>query len=114
MRAVRLVVDTGIHSEGWTREQAVAYFRESGAGDEPTIQAEINRYIAWPAQGLSYQIGKLKILDLRSRSQRRLGTRFDIRDFHDEILSGGSLPLDMLEARVDNWIGSHLPGGAAR
>ena len=72
MRAVRLVVDTGIHSEGWTREQAVAYFRESGAGDEPTIQAEINRYIAWPAQGLSYQIGKLKILDLRDRANSSL------------------------------------------
>jgi len=114
MRAVRLVVDTGIHSEGWTREQAVAYFRESGAGDEPTIQAEIDRYIAWPAQGLSYQIGKLKILDLRDHAKERLGAHFDIRAFHDEILSGGSLPLDMLEARVDNWIGSQLPNGAAR
>jgi uncharacterized protein (DUF885 family) len=114
MRAVRLVVDTGIHSEGWTREQAVAYFRESGAGDEPTIQAEIDRYIAWPAQGLSYQIGKLKILDLRDRSKQQLGSRFDIRAFHDEILSGGSLPLDMLEARVDHWIGSQLPNRATR
>lgn len=106
MRAVRLVVDTGIHSEGWAREQAVAYFRESGAADEPTIQAEIDRYIAWPAQGLSYQIGKLRILDLRKRAKQQLGPRFDIRAFHDEILSGGSLPLDMLEARVDHWIGS--------
>jgi uncharacterized protein (DUF885 family) len=114
MRAVRLVVDTGIHSEGWTREQAVAYFRESGAADEPTIQAEINRYIAWPAQGLSYQIGKLKILDLRNRAKQQLGSRFDIRAFHDEILSGGSLPLDMLEARVDHWIGSQLPQGTVR
>ncbi|HTZ96839.1 MAG TPA: DUF885 domain-containing protein [Terriglobales bacterium] len=114
MRAVRLVVDTGIHSEGWTREQAVAYFRESGAADEPTIQAEINRYIAWPAQGLSYQIGKLKILDLRKRAKQQLGSRFDIRAFHDEILSGGSLPLDMLEARVDHWIGSQLPQGTVR
>ena len=114
MRAVRLVVDTGIHSEGWTREQAVAYFRESGAGDEPTIQAEINRYIAWPAQGLSYQIGKLKILDLRNRAQQQLGSRFDLRAFHDEILSGGSLPLDMLEARVTNWIRSQLPNAASR
>jgi uncharacterized protein (DUF885 family) len=114
MRAVRLVVDTGIHSEGWTREQAVAYFRESGAGDEPTIQAEIDRYIAWPAQGLSYQIGKLKILDLRDRAKQRLGPHFDIRAFHDEILGGGSLPLDMLEARVENWIGSQLPNGATR
>src|SRR5580658_2489036 len=114
MRAVRMVVDTGIHSEGWTREQAVAYFRESGAGDEPTIQAEIDRYIAWPAQGLSYQIGKLKILDLRSRAKQQLGSRFDIKSFHDEILSGGSLPLDMLEARVDNWIGSQVPNRATR
>ena len=112
MRAVRLVVDTGIHSEGWTRDQAVAYFRESGAGDEPTIQAEINRYIAWPAQGLSYQIGKLKILDLRNRAKQQLGLRFDIKAFHDEILSGGSLPLDMLEARVANWIGSQRPAVA--
>jgi uncharacterized protein (DUF885 family) len=114
MRAVRLVVDTGIHSQGWTREQAVAYFRESGAGDEPTIQAEIDRYIAWPAQGLSYQIGKLKILELRNRAKQRLGPHFDIRAFHDEILSGGSLPLDMLEARVDNWIRSQLPSRATR
>jgi uncharacterized protein (DUF885 family) len=114
MRAVRLVVDTGIHSEGWSREQAVAYFRESGAADEPTIQAEIDRYIAWPAQGLSYKVGQLKILDLRNRAKQRLGTHFDIRAFHDEILSGGSLPLDMLEARVDNWIGSQLPNNAIR
>lgn len=114
MRAVRLVVDTGIHSEGWTRERAVAYFRESGAADEPTIQAEIDRYIAWPAQGLSYKIGQLKILDLRNRAKEQLGVRFDIRAFHDEILSGGSLPLDMLEARVDNWIGNQLPKGVTR
>jgi uncharacterized protein (DUF885 family) len=109
MRAVRLVVDTGIHSEGWTRERAATYFRDSGAGDEPTTEAEINRYIAWPAQALSYQIGKLKILELRNRAQQQLGSRFDIKAFHDEILSGGSLPLDMLEARVDNWIRSQLP-----
>jgi len=109
MRAVRLVIDTGIHSEGWTREHAVAYFRKSGAADEPTIQAEIDRYIAWPAQGLSYKIGQLKILDLRNRAKQKLGPRFDIRAFHDEFLSGGSLPLDMLESRVDNWIGSQLP-----
>jgi len=114
MRAVRLVVDTGIHSEGWTREQAVAYFRESGAADEPTMQAEVNRYIAWPAQGLSYKIGQLKILDLRNRATQKLGSRFDIRAFHDEVLSGGSLPLDMLEARVDHWIGSQLASGAPR
>ncbi|MGA9966178.1 MAG: DUF885 domain-containing protein [Terriglobales bacterium] len=113
VRVVRLVIDTGIHSQGWTREQAVAYFRESGDADQPTIQAEIDRYIAWPAQGLSYKIGQLKILDLRNRAQQQLGPRFDIRSFHDEILSGGSLPLDMLEARVDTWIGSQLPHGAS-
>jgi len=114
MRAVRLVVDTGIHSEGWSREQAVAYFRENGAADEPTIQAEIDRYIAWPAQGLSYKIGQLKILDLRNRAKQQLDARFDIRAFHDEILSGGSLPLDLLEARVENWIGSQLQNSATR
>jgi uncharacterized protein (DUF885 family) len=114
MRAVRLVVDTGIHSEGWTREQAVAYFRESGAADEPTIQAEIDRYIAWPAQGLSYKIGQLKILDLRGRAKQRLGPHFDIKAFHDEILSGGSLPLDMLEGRVNSWIASQIPNSTAR
>src|SRR5580692_9762089 len=114
MRAVRLVVDTGIHSEGWTREQAVACFHENGVADEPTIQAEIDRYIAWPAQALSYKLGQLKIRELRDRAQRELGSQFDIRSFHDEILGGGSLPLDMLEARVENWIGSQLPHGATR
>jgi len=104
MRAVRLVVDMGIHSEGWSREQAVAYFRESGAADEPTVQAEVDRYIAWPAQGLSYKIGQLKIRELREHAKQQLGTRFDIKTFHDEILGAGSLPLTMLEARVEGWI----------
>jgi uncharacterized protein (DUF885 family) len=108
MRAVRLVVDTGIHADGWSREQAVDYFRESGAADEPTIQAEIDRYIAWPAQSLSYKIGQLKILELRNRAKQRLGARFDIRAFHDEILSGGSLPLDLLGDHVANWMESQL------
>jgi|SRR5579864_7287852 len=111
MRAVRLVVDTGIHAQGWTREQAVAYFRESGAADEPTIQAEVDRYIAWPAQGLSYKIGQLTILKLRDLAKKQLGSRFDIRAFHDEILSGGSLPLDMLEARINQWIRNQQQSG---
>jgi uncharacterized protein (DUF885 family) len=114
MRAVRLVVDTGIHSEGWSREQAVAYFRASGAADGPTIQSEIDRYIAWPAQALSYKIGQLKILELRNRAKEQLGPRFDIRAFHDEILSGGSLPLDMLEGRIDNWIRSQIANAAGK
>jgi uncharacterized protein (DUF885 family) len=109
VRAVRLVVDTGIHADGWSRDQAVAYFRRSGAADEPAIQAEIDRYIAWPAQGLSYKIGQLKIRELRERARQQLGSRFDIRAFHDEVLSGGSLPLDMLESRVDGWIAAQRP-----
>jgi uncharacterized protein (DUF885 family) len=103
-RAVRLVVDTGIHSKGWTRDQVVEFFRKSGAVDEPTIQSETDRYIAWPAQALSYKLGQLRFRELRDRAQRELGAKFDIRTFHDEMLDGGTLPLDMLEARTDAWI----------
>jgi uncharacterized protein (DUF885 family) len=103
-RAVRLVVDTGIHSKGWTRDQVVDFFRQSGAVDEPTIQSETDRYIAWPAQALSYKLGQLKIRELRDRAQKELGSRLDIRTFHDEMLDGGTLPLDLLESRTDKWI----------
>ena len=103
-RAVRLVVDTGIHWRGWSREQVVEFFRNSGAVDEPTIQSETDRYIAWPAQALSYKLGQLKFRELRDRAQRELGTRFDLRRFHDEMLNGGVLTLDMLDARTDSWI----------
>jgi uncharacterized protein (DUF885 family) len=103
-RAVRLVVDTGIHAKGWTREQVVEFFRKSGAVDEPTIQSETDRYIAWPAQALSYKLGQLKFRELRERAKKELGTKFDIRSFHDEMLNGGTLPLDMLEARTVKWI----------
>lgn len=103
-RAVRLVVDTGIHAKGWSRDQVVEFMRKSGAVDEPTIQAETDRYIAWPAQALSYKLGQLKIRELRERARQQLGPKFDIRKFHDEILNGGTLPLDMLEARTDKWI----------
>jgi len=103
-RAVRLVVDTGIHSKGWTRDQVVDFFRKSGAVDEPTLQAETDRYISWPAQALSYKLGQLKIRELRDRAQKELGPKFDIRTFHDEMLDGGTLPLDLLEARTDKWI----------
>ncbi|MGI4795689.1 MAG: DUF885 domain-containing protein, partial [Janthinobacterium lividum] len=109
MRAVRLVIDPGMHAMGWTRDQAVDYFRQSGAADEPTIQAEVDRYIAWPAQSLSYKIGQLKILELREQARQALGVRFDLRQFHDEILDAGSLPLDMLQSRVEGWIGSQQP-----
>ncbi len=103
-RAVRLVVDTGIHSKGWTREQVVEFFRKSGAVDEPTIQSETDRYIAWPAQALSYKLGQLKFRELRERARTELGAKFDIRTFHDEMVNGGTLPLDLLEARTDRWI----------
>lgn len=103
-RAVRLVVDTGIHAKGWSRDQIVDFMRKSGAVDEPTIQTETDRYISWPAQALSYKLGQLKIRELRDRAQKELGPRFDIRKFHDEILNGGTLPLDLLEARTDKWI----------
>jgi uncharacterized protein (DUF885 family) len=103
-RAVRLVVDTGIHSQGWTRDQVVDFFRKSGAVDEPTLQSETDRYIAWPAQALGYKLGQLKFLELRERARQELGVKFDLRAFHDEMLNGGPLPLDLLEARTNQWI----------
>jgi uncharacterized protein (DUF885 family) len=103
-RAVRLVVDTGIHAKGWSRDQVVEFMRKSGAVDEPTIQSETDRYISWPAQALSYKLGQLKFRELRERAQKALGPKFDLRKFHDEMLDGGTLPLDMLETRTDRWI----------
>jgi uncharacterized protein (DUF885 family) len=103
-RAVRLVVDTGIHAKGWSRDQVVEFFRKSGAVDEPTIQSETDRYISWPAQALSYKLGQLKFRELRDRAQKELGPKFDVRKFHDEMLDGGTLPLDLLEARTNKWI----------
>jgi uncharacterized protein (DUF885 family) len=105
-RAVRLVVDTGIHGMGWSREQVVDFMRKSHAVDEPTIQAETDRYISWPAQACSYKLGQLKIRELRRRATAKLGANFDVRTFHDEILSGGSLPLDVLDARINRWMGA--------
>ena len=113
-RAVRLVVDTGIHDMNWSRDQVVDYMRKSHAIDEPTIQAETDRYISWPAQACSYKLGQLKIRELRARAQQQLGTQFDVRTFHDEILSGGSLPLDLLDARVNRWITGQLPANAKK
>jgi uncharacterized protein (DUF885 family) len=103
LRAVRLVVDTGIHAQGWTRDQVVDYMRKNDV-NEPDTQSETDRYIAWPAQACSYKLGQLKILELRERAKKELGPKFDIRSFHDEILSGGALPLDMLDARTTQWI----------
>jgi uncharacterized protein (DUF885 family) len=103
-RAVRLVVDTGIHAKGWTRDQVVEFFRKTQAVDEPTIQSETDRYIAWPGQALAYKLGQLKFRELRERAKRELGPAFDIRKFHDEMLNGGVLPLDLLDARTNRWI----------
>ena len=103
-RAVRLVVDTGLHARGWTREQAVEYFRANTAIGDTDIQAEVDRYIAWPGQALAYKVGQLRILELRNRAQARLGPRFDVRAFHAQVVESGSLPLAVLEKKIDRWI----------
>jgi prolyl oligopeptidase len=103
-RAVRLVVDTGLHSHGWSRQRAIEYFRANTSLGESDIVAEVDRYIALPGQALAYKIGQIRISELRRRAQEQLGPRFDPRAFHTEILAGGSLPLGVLEARVERWI----------
>jgi uncharacterized protein (DUF885 family) len=103
-RAARLVVDTGIHSKGWDKARAVAFMRENTALTEANIDAEVNRYISWPGQALGYMIGAIRIRDLRARAERELGGRFDIRRFHDAVLGQGSVPLDVLETQIVEWI----------
>jgi uncharacterized protein (DUF885 family) len=103
-RASRLVVDTGIHAFGWDKARAVAFMRENTALTDANIDAEVNRYISWPGQALGYMIGRLKILELRARAQAALGERFDLRRFHDAVLRNGSVPLDVLESQIDEWI----------
>jgi len=107
-RAVRLVVDTGMHYKGWTRQQAIDFFKDNAAKTEADIVNEIDRYISWPGQALAYKIGQLKMLALRERATRGLGEKFDIRAFHDELLGAGALPLDLLEQRMDAWIAAQL------
>lgn len=108
-RAVRLVVDTGMHYKGWSRQQAIDFFKGNAAKTEHDIVNEIDRYIAMPGQALAYKIGQLKILTLRERAERQLGDHFDIRAFHDELLGGGALPLDILEQRMDAWLAASSP-----
>jgi len=105
-RAIRLVVDTGVHNQHWTRDQVVQYFHDHSNIDETTIQSETDRYIAWPGQALAYKIGQLKILELRDRAKKALADKFDIRAFHDQVLDAGALPLDVLSGRIDSWIAS--------
>ena len=112
LRADRLVLDTGVHYKRWTRQQMVDFFRAHSSEDEPSIQAETDRYVTWPGQALAYKMGQLKILALRERAKQALGDRFDIRAFHDEILGGGALPLDVLEARTEAWIAAVKAGSA--
>ena len=103
-RAVRWVVDTGVHSKHWTRQQMVDFFHEHTAMDDQNIETEVDRYIAWPAQALSYKMGQMKILGLRERAQKEMGAKFDLRAFHDAVLDQGPLPLDLLEAKINAWI----------
>jgi uncharacterized protein (DUF885 family) len=105
-RAIRLVTDTGLHSKGWTREQVIKYMRDNSASSETQAIAEAERYIAWPGQALAYKIGELKIKELRARAEQALGDKFDIREFHAEVLKDGSVPLDVLEQKIDRWIAS--------
>ena len=104
LRAIRLVVDTGMHAKHWTREQTVQFFHDHTSEDEIEVQNETDRYIVWPGQALGYKVGSIKITDLRERARRELGDRFAIRAFHDEVLGAGALPLDVLEQRIDAWI----------
>lgn len=105
LRAIRLVVDTGFHYKHWSRQQVVDYFHAHSSIDEVSVQSETDRYMGWPAQALGYKIGQLEILKLRQYSKEQLGDKFDIRAFHDEVLSGGALPMDVLSARIHGWVG---------
>lgn len=104
LRAIRLVVDTGLHAKHWSRDQAVKFFHDHSGIDEVEVQSETDRYIVWPAQALGYKIGQLKILSLREKARKELGPKFDIRKFHDEVLGAGSLPMNVLETRIDEWV----------
>ena len=107
-RAVRLVVDTGMHYKGWSREQAIEFFMDNAAKTEQDIINEIDRYISWPGQALAYKIGQLKMLEIRRKAEQALGDNFDVRAFHDALLGGGALPLEVLEIRMNRWLTEEL------
>jgi len=112
-RAIRLVVDTGLHAEHWTRQQVVDFFHDHSTVDEINVQRETDRYIAWPGQALGYKIGQLELLDIRRRAQDRLGAQFDIKKFHDMVVDSGALPLDILDKRATDWIAAAAAGTAS-
>jgi uncharacterized protein (DUF885 family) len=112
-RAVRLVVDTGMHAKGWTRDQAIAFFRDNASKTEHDIEVEIDRYLAWPGQALAYKTGELKIKELRAHAEKELGQKFDIRAFHDQLLGAGPLPLSILETRMKDWVAKERGGAKA-
>ena len=103
-RAVRLVVDTGMHSMGWSRDQAIQFFKDNTGKTDQDITVEVDRYIVWPGQALAYKLGQLKIRELRTAAEKKLGPKFDVRKFHDDVLQNGSVPLDVLQQHVDSWI----------
>jgi uncharacterized protein (DUF885 family) len=106
LRAMRLVVDTGIHAKGWTRDQAIKFMLDNSAMGKTDATAEVERYIAIPGQALAYKLGQLKILELRAKARSALGDRFDIREFHEQVLGTGALPLTVLESKINDWIAS--------
>jgi uncharacterized protein (DUF885 family) len=106
LRAMRLVVDTGLHAKGWTRDQAIKYMLDNSSMGKTDATSEVERYIAIPGQALAYKLGQLKILELRARAEKELGQRFDIRQFHEQVLMTGALPLTVLESKIEAWIAS--------
>jgi prolyl oligopeptidase len=113
-RAIRLVVDTGIHQLGWTRDRAIDFFRENAAKTDHDIEVEVDRYIVWPGQATAYKIGQLKIKELRETARAALGERFDVRAFHDHVLMNGTVPLDQLERQIGEWVDAVKRGKSDR
>ena len=112
-RAVRLVVDTGMHSMGWTREQAIQFFKDNTGKTDQDITVEVDRYIVWPGQALAYKLGQLKIRELRTAAESQLGAKFNVRTFHDAVLENGAVPLGILEQHVQQWLANQpsVPSG---